>query len=128
MGSRRAREIEAQLKNLATLETKTGYEFDRLRNRIKNIGVSDYSMRKAIVYRENYFSMLETYKSFDNYEKLIAILNNITNPIEFYEFVSQNELLADITFMYDMNMNLGITNMNEQLSFNQMLESVGIAI
>lgn len=128
MGSVRAREIEAQLKNLGTLESKTGYEFERLKRRIQNIGTSDYGMRKAITYQENYFSMLESYKNFDNYEALYNRLKEIKNPIEFYDFVSQNELLADITFMYDMNMNLGLSNMNEQMSFNQMIESLGIEI
>lgn len=105
MGSVRAKEIEAQIKNLETFETKKGYELERLVRRIRNIGVSDYGMRKAIVYRENYFEMLKTYENYDNYDKLINVLSQITNPIEFYNFVSQNELLADITFMYDMNMN-----------------------
>lgn len=126
MGSVRAREIEAQLKNLEKLESKKGYEFERLRKRIHNVGVADYTMRKAITYRENYFLMLESYKSFDNYDKLVAKLESIKNPVAFYEFVSQNELLADITFMYDMAMNFGVTNINEQMSFNQMLESIGI--
>lgn len=83
-------------------------------------------MRKAITYRNNYLEMIKSYKNYDNYDKLINKLKSIENPIEFYNYVSQNELLSDITYMYDMSMNLGIGNLNEQASFNRMLESIDI--
>lgn len=83
-------------------------------------------MRKAITYKQNYLQMIKSYNNFDNYDKLINKLKSIENPIEFYKFVSQNELLSDITFMYDMSMNMGIGNLNEQANFNRMLESLNI--
>lgn len=103
MGSIRIKEIEAQLKNLKSFETKRGQEFQRMKDRISKIGVSDYTFKKALVYRQNYLKMIEGYKNFENYSKFRNKLESITNPIQFYNFVSQNELLADITFMYDMN-------------------------
>lgn len=92
MGSLRAREIEAQIKNLKQIETKVGYEFNRLRERLSRMGTSDYTMKKAIVFRENYLKEMEKYSHFDNYEKLMKKLRSITNPISFFNFVSQNEL------------------------------------
>ena len=128
MGSQRVKEINAQLKNLKLIENKVGYEFKNLVSRLHNLGRSDYSMRKAITYRENYFSMIEkAYKNFDNYVKLVKKLETFKNPLSFYEFLSQNELLADITYMYDMGTE-GIAGVSDQDKFNYLLESVGIKI
>lgn len=101
MGSMRAREIQAQIRNLSSLENRVGYEFKRLRQRIQNIGTSDYIMKKAIIYRENYLNEMKKYASFDNYEKLMAKLNSINNPVSFYEYVSKNEIIADLTYQSD---------------------------
>ena len=92
MGSMRVREIEAQMKNLKNIEGLVGYEFNRLRERISRMGTSDYTMKKAIVFRENYLKEMEKYSHFDNYEKLMKKLKSFTNPVSFYNFVSQNEL------------------------------------
>ena len=128
MGSQRVKEINAQIKNIKLIESKVGYEFKNLVTRLHNIGRSDYSMRKAITYKENYFSMLEkAYKNFDNYDKLVTKLETFKNPLSFYEYLSQNELLADITYMYDMGTE-GIAGVSDQDKFNYLLESVGIKI
>lgn len=92
MGSIRAREIEAQIRNLKQIENKTGYEFNRLKNRIMSMGRSDYVMKKATIFRENYLKEMQKYSHFDNYEKLMNKLQSIKNPVSFYNFVSQNEL------------------------------------
>ena len=92
MGSMRVREINAQIKNLKNIENVVGYEFNRLRDRLSRMGTSDYTMKKAIVFRENYLKEMEKYSHFDNYEKLMKKLRSFTNPISFFNFVSQNEL------------------------------------
>ena len=126
MGSTRVREIEAQLKNLKQIETKSGYEFRALKRRIQKLGTSDYSMKKAITYRENYLKMLqENYSNYENYERFIFELDKIKNPQKFYEFISQNELLSDITYMYDLS-GEGILGITDNEKFNFMLESIGI--
>ena len=135
MGSQRVKEINAQIKNIKLIESKVGYEFKNLVTRLHNIGRSDYSMRKAITYKENYFSMLEkAYKNFDNYDKLVTKLETFKHRERhgrglraFYEYLSQNELLADITYMYDMGTE-GIAGVSDQDKFNYLLESVGIKI
>ena len=98
MGSIRAREIEAQIKNLKQIETKSGYEFNTLKRRIMSQGASDYTMKKAIVFRENYINEMKKYSHFDNYDKLMKKLNSISNPVSFFNFVSQNELMGDLTY------------------------------
>lgn len=92
MGSMRVREINTQIKNLKNIEGAVGYEFNRLRERLSRMGTSDYTMKKAIVFRENYLKEMEKYSHFDNYEKLMKKLRSFTNPISFFNFVSQNEL------------------------------------
>lgn len=92
MGSIRAREIEAQIRNLKQIENKKGYEFNNLRQRIMSMGRSDYVMKKATIFRENYLKEMQKYSHFDNYEKLMNKLQSIKNPVAFFNFVSQNEL------------------------------------
>ena len=118
MGSTRVREIEAQIKNLKQIENKKGYEFKRLKERIQNIGRSDYIMKKAMIYRENYLKEMEKYSHFDNYDKLMTKLNSIQNPVSFYEYVSKNELTQDLTYQSDQYYS--------QQEFNRFVEELGI--
>mgnify|MGYP006967126558 CR=1 FL=1 len=92
MGSIRAREIEAKIRNLKQIENKKGYEFNDLRQRIMSMGRSDYVMKKATIFRKNYLNEMEKYSHFDNYDKLMKKLRSFTNPVSFFNFVSQNEL------------------------------------
>lgn len=120
MGSLRAREIEAQIKNLKNIESAVGYEFNRLRERLSRMGTSDYTMKKAIVFRENYLKEMEKYSHFDNYEKLMKKLRSFTNPISFFNFVSQNELTGDLTYQSDETYT--------QEAFNSFVQDFGIEI
>lgn len=120
MGSLRQKEIEAQLRNLKQIENKVGYEFQRLKERIANAGKLDYTMKKAIVYKENYLREMEKYSHLDNYDKLMNKLNSIKNPINFYEFASQNELTGDLTYQSD--------NYFSQQDFNRFIQELGIDI
>ena len=118
MGSMRVREINAQIKNLKNIESAVGYEFNRLRERLSRMGASDYAMKKAIVFRENYLKEMEKYSSYDNYDKLMKKLNSKTNPISFYNFVAQNEFAGDMTYQSD--------EVYTQEAFNSFLQDLGI--
>ena len=120
MGSMRVREINAQIKNLKNIENAVGYEFNRLRERLSRMGTSDYTMKKAIVFRENYLKEMEKYSHFDNYEKLMKKLRSFTNPISFFNFVSQNELTGDLTYQSDETYT--------QEAFNSFVQDFGIEI
>lgn len=120
MGSIRAREIEAQLKNLKQIETKRGYEFNALKRRIMSQGASDYTMKKAIVFRENYINEMKKYSHFDNYDKLMKKLNSFSNPVSFFNFVSENELTGDLTYQSD--------EVYSQEAFNRFVQDFGIEI
>ena len=118
MGSMRVREINAQIKNLKNIESAVGYEFKRLRDRLSRMGTSDYTMKKAIVFRENYLKEMEKYSHFDNYEKLMKKLRSFTNPVSFFNFVSQNEFTGDMTYQSD--------EVYTQEAFNLFLQDLGI--
>lgn len=118
MGSLRAREIEAQIKHLDKIEMTKGYEFRRLKRSINFQGSSDYEMKKAIVFRENYINEMKKYSHFTNYEKLMFRLKAINNPINFFDFVSQNEISGDLTYQSDQYFS--------EREFNRFLESLGI--
>lgn len=120
MGSQRVKEIEAQLKNLKQIESKVGYEFKMLKERIKKTGVSDFEMKKAITYRENYLKVLEKYSHYDNYELLMNKLKSIVNPIAFFNYVSETELTVDLTYQSE--------EYYTQENFNGFIESLGITI
>lgn len=101
MGSIRVREIEAQLKNLKQIESKKGYQFERLRQRIHNIGTSDYNMRRALTFRNNYINEMKKYSHLKNYELLKEKMESLSNPVDFYEFVKDKELVKDLTYQSD---------------------------
>lgn len=123
MGTQKVRALQSQIKNLKKIETQKGYEFNVLRRRLKKMGASDYEMKKAIIYRENYLKEMEKYSHFDNYDELMKKLKSIENPINFFKFVSQNELTQDLTYQSDQyysqqefNRFVELFNMKEDLT------------
>ena len=120
MGSQRFNQIQSEIKSLKGIERKRGSEFDRLRTRIRNLGVSDYSMKKSFIFRENYIREMEKYSHLDNFDKLINKLSSIKNPIEFYNYVSQHEMTGDLTYQSDQYF--------AQQEFNSFLHDLGIEI
>ena len=101
MGSIRVREIEAQLRNLKQIETKKGYEFKRLKERIHNVGTSDYENRKAIIFRNNFMNELTNLKN-NNKEflKVYEYFEKIKNPIEFFNTTQKSQVLQDFFEWY----------------------------
>lgn len=120
MGSLRAREIQAQIKKLKNIEKESKANFYLIKDRIIRWGASDYTIKKAIVFQKNYLQEMEKYSSFDNYEKLMKKLHSFTNPVSFYNFVSQNEFAGDLTYQSD--------EVYTQEAFNSFLQDLGIEI
>lgn len=120
MGSIRANQIKAQIKRLNKLENLKGSEFKNLKKSIKIQGTSDFSMKRAITYRDNYIREMKKYSGFDNYEKFMEKLNSIKNPTDFYNFVSKNEITKDLTYQSDQYY--------AEQEFNLFLEDLGLEI
>ena len=120
MGSMRANQIKAQIRKLNKLENVSGSEFKNLKKSIKTQGTSDFLMKRAITYRDNYIREMKKYSGFENYDKLMDKLNSIKNPIDFYDFVSKNEITKDLTYQSDQYY--------AEQEFNVFLEDLGIEI
>lgn len=101
MGNLTYRDLQAQLRNVKKIETAQQADFQRLRKRLSNIGTSDYEMRRAIIYRDNYLQVMQRYSHLENYDLLMDTLKAIRNPIKFYDFVKNDELAVDLTYQSD---------------------------
>ena len=116
MGSIEARQIEAQLKNLDKLEKKVGYEFRRLKDRIHSLGASDYSMKKAYVYRENFLSELQKLqRNSPEFKIVYDYFENITNPISFFNETQKSNALQDFFVWYQTPENYASFGTKEEL-------------
>ena len=92
--------LKANISNLKNFEKLTGEEFKRIKNRIHNIGAKDYQLRKAEVFRKNYYEALEGISHFNNYEKFKKRLDKFKNPLNFYNFIQKSETMKDLFVYY----------------------------
>ena len=63
---------------------------------------------------------MKKYSHFDNYDKLMKKLNSFSNPVSFFNFVSENELTGDLTYQSD--------EVYSQEAFNRFVQDFGIEI
>lgn len=123
MHSPRYHEVVAELERLENFEkTKTGYRFKNFLNYLRNAGSSDYSFKKAIIYKENYMNVIKNFSNLDGYEKLEQKFKSISNPKEFFDFISKtdNINIIDLHYVSDTTMT--------QSQFYRYLEDLGIEL
>ena len=99
--SQKERQKRAELKNLKKFDSLKGYEFNRLKRRGLRWNELDRDYKKAELYRENYYKAIDQLKNFKNYNILKEKLDSIKNPLDFYDYISQSEVLSDIFMWYD---------------------------
>ena len=129
MGEKRIQEIKSTLESFEELETKKGYEYERAKERLFNVGSFDYDLKIANVYRDNFMKALEEMKDYDNYNLLKQRLEKIKNPKEFFEFVKNSDTLSDL-FLYYKDKATSQTYggfASNQDAFNHGLEELGIS-
>jgi hypothetical protein len=126
------KEIEATRKTIQSLDklekTADKFQFNRIMNRIKNLGSYDVEMKRASLYRENYMKALEQMSNYDNYDLLKEKLDSIKNPEEFYKYISQSTTLSDLFNYYETSptsQTYGGFN-NNQEAFNSALRQLGV--
>ena len=120
-GNEEYRKLEAQLKSIQNVYKKRGTEFKKVVASIENLGSSDYEVRQALLYRDNYLKMFEQFKNSDYYEAIVKKIKSYKNPISFYNKISSltyGEYIRDIKFMYDSK--------QAELILRQMAEELGI--
>lgn len=122
-------EINAQLNNLKSWQNKKGFEFNKMKSRLQNIGTLDYEIKKASVYKENYMnSMREAFSNFENFEILENKLKTIKNPKSFFKYIQQSDYLSDLFLYYDDESGTlvyGGLSSNEEI-FNSELVKLGL--
>lgn len=95
------RRIRANLVNIEKIENAQKSDFQRIKKRLGFLGSSDYEMKKAIIWKENYMKIIEDYQDYDGYDKLMKVLNKVKNPLEFFNlFESSTETLIDDYIKY----------------------------
>ena len=100
MGDERLSEIKAIEDSFKRFQEKTGSDLKRLKERIFEIGRSDYKLSKDKLFMENYYKALEGISNFQNYDSLKRELDKIKNPTKFYDFVSKSPVLMDLFLWY----------------------------
>lgn len=122
-GNEEYRKLEAELKTIQNVFKKRGKEFQKAVSTIENIGSSDYEVRQALLYRENYLKMFEQFKNSEYYEAIVKKIKSYENPLTFFNKIkslSYGEYLADIKYMYDSK--------QAELILGQMAEELGIEV
>lgn len=120
MGSERGRSIEKMLKtkNIEMLEKARDItRFQELRERIRRLGSYDYLHKKSIQYFENYKQVLMRYSQYDNYDKLMELINRLS-PEQFFDKVKDNSNLVDLMYQSDQYYT--------QQEFNSFVQDLGV--
>lgn len=106
--SEKVAEAEDTLKSIQRLTKTKGEEFLRIKNRIQTLGVKDFGMRKATIYRHNLLNELKNIKASNpEFNKLYEHLEAIKNPEQFYEETKKSEVLQDFFIWYKNPMDYG---------------------
>lgn len=116
-------EIRSNLNNIKKLDRATKSDFQRIKKRVNLIGSSDYEMKKARIWKENYMESIKRYEGYENYDKLMKKLKNYSNPISFYNLFKDNTntVIEDYLF-YISDQKIA------QQQFNQLLSELGIDV
>lgn len=93
--------LEENLKSLSNLNTTKGASFKSIRERLHRIGIPDYSMYKASIYRQNFMEELRNLTSIHHeFKEVYKYFDSIKNPIKFYEITQKSDALKDFFEWY----------------------------
>ena len=117
--NKRINEIKATLESFENLETLKGERLKRLKGRISTQGVSDYDLKKAKQFQENF---IRAFRKMGRKE-IVKIAKSFKNPIEFYNVI-KNTNLTDIQERYDVEHGLIQLSMSKDDSYYFELEKL----
>lgn len=100
MGDVEFKKLSRTRESIEDLFNRTGTEFRRTKERAKRWGKSDYELWRASIFRENFMNSLKEMSNYKNYKLLRDKLNSIENPIAFYKYVKQSNILSDLFLFY----------------------------
>lgn len=117
------RRLRANLNSLKNLEKAGKEEFSRIKKRLEYFGSSDYDLKKAIIWKENYLRTIKNYSGYEGYEQLMELLKNYSNPIQFFELFENSTSTLINDYLHYIS-----DEMIKQNQFNQLLRELGIEI
>lgn len=100
MGDKEFKQLLRTKQSIEDLFNRSGYEFRRTAGRTQTWGKTDFELYRAGIFRENFMKSLKQMRTYKNYKLLLKKLNTIENPIEFYRFVKQSDILTDLFLFY----------------------------
>lgn len=100
MGDSEFKKLLRTKESIEDLFNRRGTEFRRTKERTQSWGKADYDLWRASIFRENFMNSLEEMSSYNNYKLLKDKLESIENPIQFYNYVKQSNILSDLFLYY----------------------------
>lgn len=100
MGDVEFKQLMRTKESIEDLFNRTGADFRRTAKRTLSWGKPDYELWRAQIYKDNFMNALQQMSNYDNYDVLLKKLEKLENPIKFYEYVQQSDILQDLFLYY----------------------------
>lgn len=100
MGDKEFKQLIRTKESIEDLFNRVGSDFRRTAERTLNWGKSDYDLWRASIFRDNFMNALKEMSNYGNYKLLRDKLKSIENPIQFYNYVKQSNILSDLFLFY----------------------------
>lgn len=100
MGDREFKQLLRTKESIEDLFNRLGSDFKITSKRTMSWGKADYDLWRASIFRENFMNSLEEMSTYSNYKLLKDKLESIENPIQFYNYVKQSNILSDLFLYY----------------------------
>lgn len=123
------KQILSQIRNIKEMEIARTGDFTKLKDRLSKYGSLDYKYMKATIFRENFEKAMKEagFENYTAYGLLKNKLDRFTNPISFYNFVKNSDVLMDIFIYYKPNDGVSYGNFgDDEERFNYALEQLGL--
>ena len=100
MGDKEFKQLIRTKESIEDLFNRVGSDFKRTAERTLNWGKTDYDLWRASVFRDNFMNALDEMSNYRNFNLLYNKLKSIENPIQFYNYVRQSNILSDLFIFY----------------------------
>ena len=120
-GNKRINEIRGTIASLQKLETATGEDFKRIRERIKVQGTSDFNRKKAKTFQDNF---IKAFKGMGRNE-IVEYAQKFRDPEEFWNAIKDSGF-ANLQEFYDESEGILRFSMDSDERYFYELEQLGL--
>lgn len=114
-------ELKGTIKSIENLEKKSGKDFENTKQRLKKIGTSDFELKKAKTFQENFIKAMRNMGR----REIVKFAKSFKNPIDFWNTIKDSNL-ADLDERYDIEKGIIQLSMDSDESYYYELEKLGI--